>query len=101
MLENGAHATDARWSHSQRTYPLPASQYAYAAGALTIAWHLGYGLGRRRFQLYHNPVAPTAAAARSSQSIGVIALCPPADESHRSDGSHKYNDEHGTLVTQL
>ena len=41
--------------------------------------HAGYGLGRRRFQLYQNPVAPTAAAARSSQSIGVIALCLPTE----------------------
>jgi hypothetical protein len=53
---------------------------------LACVWvRAGYGLGRRRFQLYHKLAAPMAAAAKSNQSIGVIAQCFLLKDQSRSE----------------
>jgi hypothetical protein len=73
--------TSALWSDSRGRIRYWRHEYPPARHVClpTRYGYTGYGLGRRRFQLNHNPVAPMAAAARSSQSIGVIVLCLPTE----------------------
>ena len=46
---------------------------------------MGYLALRRRFQLYHNPAAPTAAAARINQVVIVLTSFYSRDEPYSSE----------------